>query len=139
MAETIERIWLIQTTSTAKNSRTDAKHVKLILSGHSLEFHNIGELNEREPGGSDQYEFAIGTLGLTRDDLTPDKIRISFEGSPGGENAWLPKSFWVIGKVLGRDEYVLLVAHPSWPNTSWFSTQPDAGAAVIRDLNGNAC
>jgi hypothetical protein len=131
----IDTIWLIQTTSTADRANTDARDVKLLVGDNEFVFPDIVEHDERERGGSDQYEFPISKYNMKARDLNAGNIHVSFAGIPGGDDRWLPESFWVIGKFVGEDRAVVLVAHPHWPNTAWFQ---DKDGAKKRNLFGDA-
>lgn len=124
----LNEIWLIQRTARENNSDTDDIFLLEMQSGgERAEFRLAGlPHDEREQGRTDQYRFDVRDFEFDDEVLQPGDIRITATG----EDAWLPSSFWVIGRNV-NDGFTLLVARPNWPQTGWFSANPS-------DVNGQA-
>jgi hypothetical protein len=124
----LETIWVIHTTSTAKDADTDDKFEVWLPAGGKKgdspgEFLRTPNLphDERERGRTDQYEFDVRKLGIDHTEARGN-VRLATLGSDG----WLPSSIWVIGRTVDGKHHIL-AARPRWRSRDWFSTDSSEG------------
>ncbi|MBO3086340.1 hypothetical protein [Cellulomonas fengjieae] len=128
----IERLWVIQTTSTAADANTDegfALELKRETPDGgwlSMPFPDLPH-DERERGRTDQYEFVLPSEeNFTLGNISGSFVRIRIRG----DDAWLPSSVWVIARGPDQGEFTQwkLIAHATpWPRGDWFSTDTAEG------------
>jgi hypothetical protein len=130
---TVQTIWVVHTTSTRTNADTDGGFT-LIINGISgdqvaaLQFPDLPH-DERERGRTDEYRFAdLSRFRILSESIDDNTFCIRARS----DDAWLPKTVWIIGQTEEGD-YTLLAGDGSWPTDQWFSTQAsDANSAVER-------
>ncbi len=125
----VDTVYVVHTTSTLKDSETDASFELLIpatgkidpIDGFLRKKFPKQPHDNREKGRTDYYEFDVRGLGVDHK-LSRGEFRIETKGS----DAWRPSSIWILGKIR-NGQYRILGASPRWPSKSCFSTKASKG------------
>ncbi|WP_157124810.1 hypothetical protein [Nocardia pseudovaccinii] len=139
---TINRIIVTHTTSDVSDANTDAVFELEIerRNGQVWEllknpdFPNL-PYNEREKGRTDKYSFDFSNDPINWTSQTDMRIKMRMISS---NDAWLPKSIFVIGitSLGSTPPAIVLGAHLSWPSTDWFDRGSNAVGPPGRKISG---
>ena len=122
----IKRLWLFTVTSTESFAGTRAKLRLEIISGNGDKaWDDVGDhrQDDRECGQTGCQELVLSEADNV-DDTQIREIRLRIHDA---DDAWMPKSIWVVSENVDGD-IRLLSANPNW--NRWFDSESRPGYAL---------
>ena len=120
----IQEVWLIAETQKVRGASSDSKRMELeIRAAGQVVKRKLGDApgDNYQPGRADIWQFDMADEQISQQDLEPGSFRLTNPSRDG----WLPKSFFIIGK-LENGEFVVLLGNPNWP-AKWFDSDSSSG------------